>query len=176
MATALSQNRWMSAEEYLRTSYRPDCDYVDGHIEERSLGEKEHARLQVFLAFLLFSRREEWGVEVFTELRTKVASSRFRVPDLLVLRSGVHFENVLESPPYIAIEILSPEDRLSRIQDRIDDYLNFGVEHVWIFDPQRREAWRATRDGLFRATGELTVPSTPICIALNTVFAELDRP
>ena len=32
-------------EEYLATSYRPDCDYVDGEIEERNLGEKEHSIL-----------------------------------------------------------------------------------------------------------------------------------
>ncbi len=25
--------------EYLRTSYSPDCDYVDGEVQERNLGE-----------------------------------------------------------------------------------------------------------------------------------------
>ena len=33
----------ISTSEYLRTSYRPDCDYVDGVIEERNLGELDHA-------------------------------------------------------------------------------------------------------------------------------------
>jgi hypothetical protein len=28
----------LSLEEYLRTSYHPDCDFVDGHLEERNLG------------------------------------------------------------------------------------------------------------------------------------------
>jgi hypothetical protein len=36
----------ISIREYLSTSYRPDCDYVNGIIEERNLGEYDHARLQ----------------------------------------------------------------------------------------------------------------------------------
>ncbi len=29
----------VSVDEYLRTSYRPDCDYVDGILVERNVGE-----------------------------------------------------------------------------------------------------------------------------------------
>jgi len=36
----------ISVQEYLATSYRPDCDYVDGRVEERNLGEYNHAKLQ----------------------------------------------------------------------------------------------------------------------------------
>ena len=34
----------ISVEQYLATSYRPDCDYVDGRIEERNLGKLDHSR------------------------------------------------------------------------------------------------------------------------------------
>ena len=36
----------VSLEEYLKTSYEPDCDYVDGVLEERNLGEWNHGDLQ----------------------------------------------------------------------------------------------------------------------------------
>jgi Uma2 family endonuclease len=76
----------------------------------------------------------------------------------------------------IVIEILSPEDRLSRFQDRIDDYLAFGVENIWIIDPDRREAYTANASGLHPVrTNELTVPDTPIRVVLSDLFAELDR-
>jgi Uma2 family endonuclease len=105
-----------------------------------------------------------------------VSRSHFRVPDLSVLRAGAPKEQILTHPPLIVIEILSPEDRLSRFQDRIDDYLAFGVEHIWIVDPQRRAAWTATRAGLQLAqTGELVVPETPIRVVLSELFAELDK-
>ena len=35
-----------SVEDYLRTSYSPDRDYVDGELVERNLGEFEHSSAQ----------------------------------------------------------------------------------------------------------------------------------
>ena len=29
---------------YLKTSYRPDCDYVDGELEDRNSGEKDQSK------------------------------------------------------------------------------------------------------------------------------------
>ena len=176
MATMPIDDGFVSVREYLRTSYSPDCEYVDGRIEERNLGEKEHSILQLYFAFLFRLNRAAWGVEVYPVLRTQVAKTRFRIPDVLVVRAGVRFENILDQPPLIAIEILSPEDRLSRMQEKIDDYLAFGAEHIWIFDPGRRVAWSADRGGLHPVLEEeLTVPGTPIRVVLGEVFAELDR-
>jgi Uma2 family endonuclease len=176
MATLPIDDGFISIREYLRTSYSPDCEYVDGRIVERNVGEKGHSILQLFLSFLFRLNRDAWGVEVYPELRTHVALRRFRIPDVLVTRAGVRFESVLDSPPLIAIEILSPDDRLGDLQEKIDEYIAFGVEHIWIFDPQRRSAWRADRHGLHPVTeGELTVAGTPIRVVLGEVFAELDR-
>jgi hypothetical protein len=36
----------ISVQEYLKTVYRPDCDYVDGVVEERNLGERDHSWIQ----------------------------------------------------------------------------------------------------------------------------------
>src|SRR6185295_19323690 len=36
----------ISVEEYLSSVYDPDMDYVDGELEDRSVGEKDHAKLQ----------------------------------------------------------------------------------------------------------------------------------
>ena len=36
----------VSLEEYLATSYHPDCDYVDGMLTERNVGQKDHSKLQ----------------------------------------------------------------------------------------------------------------------------------
>lgn len=176
MATMPIDDGFISVREYLRTSYSPDCEYVDGRIEERHVGEKGHSILQTFLAFLFRLHRKEWGIEVFAELRTHVARTRFRIPDVLVTRSRVRFEHVLESPPLIAIEVLSPDDRLSDLQEKIAEYVAFGVEHIWIFDPERRIVWTADGAGLHRVEGDvLTVPGTPIRVVLGEVFAELDQ-
>jgi hypothetical protein len=46
-------------EEYLRTTYRPDCDYIDGEVKERNLGETPHATVQSLLAAIFLNRRQE---------------------------------------------------------------------------------------------------------------------
>jgi len=170
------RSAFVSVREYLATSYRPDCDYVDGRIEERNEGEYEHGFLQALLAQLFLNNGRAWGIRAVTDVRVQIKPSNFRVPDVLVLRLDAPKERILTHPPLLVIEILSPEDRLVRFQDRIDDYLEFGIENVWIIDPERRTARRATRTGLHIVkTGELTVPNTPIRVVLSELFAELDR-
>ena len=120
--------------------------------------------------------RDTWGVLAVTEVRTQVKRTRFRCPDVSVLRADSAREQIITHPQLIAIEILSPEDRLSRMQTKIDDYIEFGVEHVWVIDPETRKAWTADRTGLHLVQdGEFSVPGTPIRVVLSEMFAELDR-
>jgi hypothetical protein len=41
----------VSVREYLSTAYYPDVDYVDGQLEDRNVGEKEHGELLMRIAF-----------------------------------------------------------------------------------------------------------------------------
>jgi Uma2 family endonuclease len=72
--------------ECLSTSYEPDCDYVDGEIQERNLGEQDHSDLQTRIAVLLSASPNLASIRVNTELRVQVKSTRFRVPDVCVRR------------------------------------------------------------------------------------------
>ena len=166
----------VSVEEYLHTVYEPECDFVDGQLEERNVGEYDHSLLQTVLAHIFMLHRKEWGVQPYTELRTQVKLTRFRCPDVLVLRADAPREQILTHPPLIAIEILSPEDRLSRFRVKIDDYVAFGIENIWIIDPETRSAMTADRFGMHPVeSGELIVPETPIRVDLKEIFAEMDR-
>jgi len=133
----------VSLEEYLTSVYQPDCDYVDGQLEERNLGERTHSKLQMRIGAYLLARYETLGTEVYPELRVQVKPTRFRVPDLCVTL-GDPSEEILTRPPFLCIEILSPEDRMSRIETRINDYLEMGVRYVWVLDPQTKQAFTAT--------------------------------
>ncbi len=176
MATLPNTEEPWTVREYLRTSWSPDREFVDGRIEERNLGEKEHSIIQRYLTVLFAIKRAEWGVEVFPELRTQTQARRFRVPDVLVTRTGDKFEHYVTEPPLIAIEILSPEDTIRAMQAKAGEYRSFGVEHIWIIDPEPRIAYRYTAAGLEEVLdGALTVPKTQIRLVLSEMFAELDR-
>lgn len=133
----------ISVEEYLTTSYRPDCDYVDGQVVERNLGEYDHSRLQTAAAAYFWVRRKEWGIDVVVEQRVQVKPRRFRIPDVCVILGRAE-DQIFTKPPFLCIEILSAEDRLSRVEERIDDYLAMGVPYVWLLDPRTRRAYAAT--------------------------------
>ncbi len=127
----------MSVEEYLVTSFEDgDCEYLDGEIVEKNMGEVDHGSVQLLIGLWLGNRRREFGVWPMTETRTRVTPTRYRVPDVVVVRGGKPTSRVITEPPLLVIEILSPEDRVSRMEPKIDDYLRFGVEYIWVIDPQ----------------------------------------
>ena len=163
----------ISVEEYLHTAYHPDCEYLDGLVLERNMGESDHAGLQGLLVAWLLGRRKQLGIHVFPELRVQTAARRYRVPDIAVTTHRVA-GRILTQPPLLCIEILSPEDRASRIEEKIDEYLRFGVSTVWIIDVRRRRAWSYTREGRREATSLLTVAEPKIELPLTELFSELD--
>ena len=135
----------ISVEEYLATSYRPDCDYVDGRIEERNLGEFDHSSVQTAIAVYFGSRRKQLGITVVVEQRVQVSPTRFRIPDVCVV-VGKTTEQIFRTPPFLCIEVLSPEDRMERVRVRIQDYLKMGVRYVWVLSPSTKIAYVATAE------------------------------
>jgi Uma2 family endonuclease len=176
MATQPAFDHPISVDEYLSTVFEHDCEYVDGVIEQRDLGEFEHSFLQLFLGSIFVAHRAEWSIVAISEQRIQILPSRFRIPDLAVLRSGTPRERILTRAPLLVIEIQSPEDTLRRTTTKVAEYLAFGIENVWVIDPYARVAYRGTGNGLeLVSSGELTVPGTPIRIVLDELFAELDK-
>src|SRR5947209_20481712 len=100
----------ISLEEYLANVYDPDCEYLDGELLERNVGESDHAGLQGLLTAWLVGLRQTLHIHVFPELRVQVAPARYRVPDLTVTTQKIRGP-VLNEPPFLCIEVLSPEDR-----------------------------------------------------------------
>jgi Uma2 family endonuclease len=133
----------MSVEEYRHTSFDgPDREYVDGEAVERNLGELPHARVQAELVHRLRSLATTHGLQVLAEIRIQTAATRFRVADVAVWRPGPIGQRIPSVPPFLVVEILSAEDRLVRLQPKIQEYLAHGVAWVWVIDPDERRALR----------------------------------
>ena len=125
----------VSVEQYLKSSYEPDAEYVDGVIEERPMGENQHSAWQMALTVYFGSRAREWGIRVRPELRTKTSERHYRVPDVAILDANAPQDPIALVPPVAAFEILSPEDRLSRLLVRLADLESMGVPALYIIDP-----------------------------------------
>jgi len=160
--------------EYLKTSYRPDCDYVDGRLEERNVGEHDHAALQAALILWFGQRQQEWNIEVLPEQRMQISAARFRVPDVCLVSLSQPVEQILTKPPLACIEILSPEDTMRRMQERIEDYRKFGVRNIWVLDPGAKKGYDCGTSGWLEAT-EFQIAGTPIRLVLAEVFARMRR-
>jgi Uma2 family endonuclease len=158
MATQLR----ISLQEYLETPYRPDREYVDGEVRERNVGKWEHARLQFLLGSWFADRESQWQIMTSTAQRTRVASSRVRVPDLVIVKAGSQ-PDVIQAPPVLIVEILSPDDTYSDLEERVADYRNMGVAAIWAIDPRTRSGRMCIGDE-WNPARRLDVPGTPIFV------------
>ena len=129
-----------------------------------------HSRLQALLLKRLapYEDKDKQGIWAVPEQRVQVKASRFRVADVCVVRGNLG-EQVLTNPPPVT---LRGDPVMSSVQERIDDYVAFGTENVWIFDPRRKKAYRADDRGVHEAVdGVLEASGVPICIDLSLLWS-----
>jgi Uma2 family endonuclease len=167
---------FVSVEEYLASDPEPDVDYVDGVLEERNLGEADHADLQGELTTIFRTRRGEWGIKTFPELRVQVAPTRYRIPDVCVMPKSWERTQIVREAPLLCLEVKSPSYTLKREMTRAQDYLRMGVAEVWIFDPESRKAYVLRGDEVTeQRDGVLKLAGTAIELDIATLFGVLDE-
>ena len=159
-------------EEYLRTYYDPDMEYVDGQLVERHVGEIRHSRLQTLIVLLLGGREDERGFRAYTELRIQISNDppRYRIPDICLKALPHEMTPVLVGPDLV-IEILSPDDEPGDLLAKLADYVGAGIPYIWIVDPYKRTV-AALENGMHRKIAGLVL-ETPLVGTVD--FAELFR-
>jgi len=116
----------VSVEEYLRTSFPGiDREYREGIIVERSRPDYLHGKTQALLIALFMALRKKLSLFPCAEIRMMPRVGRFLIPDVAVF----HLKEpdlVPATLPLIAIEILSPDDRLSEVRDKLEEIQGVG--------------------------------------------------
>jgi Uma2 family endonuclease len=161
----------MTVEEYLSTSYEDgDLEYVDGEVLERNWGEIDHSDVQG-AALTYLHARFKGLLWVGFGVRVQVKPTRIRVPDVTVVLGVKPSGRIITVPPFIVIEVLSAEDRADLMQTKIADYLEFGVIHVWVLDPETKTAVAYTREGVTPVSeGSLRTADPEIELPLSELF------
>jgi len=136
----------LPVEEYLRTSF-PDLDkeYRDGELVERSLPDYLHSKTQGLLIVLLSALRKAFPVFVCPELRLRLRPGLYRIPDVSVFYPTEPQGRVPDTPPLVAVEVLSLDDKMTKVREKLAEYSAWGITHVWLVDPhsKRMYIWNA---------------------------------
>ena len=126
---------FVTVEEYLRSSFEPDAEYVDGEIEERIVGEYDHSAWQRAIVFWFQQQAKTGQIRVCPELRVQVSPTCFLVPDVTLLDRNQPIEQIVTHPPVAVFEILSPADTLKRVMNKCGMYERMGIRTILVIDP-----------------------------------------
>ncbi len=164
---------FVPVEVYLRSSYEPDAEYVDGEVEERSAGEFDHSSWQAATLYWFAQHACVWNVRGLPSLRLKVAPTRYRVPDVTVLDRSRPIEQIITYPPVAVFEVLSPEDTMTRMMRKLNDYSTMGIPQIWVIDPKGSKSWRF-ENGRLNPSSTFGVPGERIHFSISEIEKLLD--
>ena len=159
----------LPVEEYLRTAY-PDLDkeYRDGQLVERSLPDNLHSKTQGLLIAFFVALRKAFPLFTRPELRLKLRAGRYLIPDVAVFHPIEPLERVPETPPLVVIEVLSLDDKMTALRQKLEEYRAWGVSHVWLVDPHAKRLY--TCDAGLTEVPTLTIPELGIEVTPADIF------
>ena len=182
----------LTAAEFLALPAEGPSDLVRGEVRRMTRGSWAHAKVsgRVFLTLSAHVEPRALG-ECFGDnagFRLTIPGDEtdtVRSPDAAFVRAdrvppdGIPFGWVPFAPD-LAVEVLSPSDRASELQEKLDDYLAAGTTAVWVIDPARRTVEVHTADGRVRRLRDGdTLDGAPVLpdllVAVADLFAGLAR-
>lgn len=136
-------------------------------------GDFDHSSCQVALLFYFFQRGRELGTQALPSLRTRTAADRFRVPDVTLLSRAAPREQIITHPPLAVFEILSPEDLMSRMREKLADYERMGIGAIWLIEP-KKQVYYHYRAGQLTPDAVFSLPGTPFTVPFAEIAALAD--
>jgi Uma2 family endonuclease len=159
MSTANVHTKRLTAEEFCAFVHQPKnrnkwFELVRGEVIELPPPQKPHGFVTVNIGRILGNYTFKIGRYYVLGNDSGVILERdpdmVRGPDVAVYADAEHYEDLHpiygETPPLLAIEVLSPNDKAHRVMAKITDYLRNGVAVVWVADPELRSVTVYTKD------------------------------
>jgi Uma2 family endonuclease len=164
----------IGVEEYLALVFpdRPEPDYVDGEVVKRSLPTPIHGQIQLLLGVLFAGLSKRVRLVAMSELRARIEPRLFRVIDVAVYLDVRPEGRFATTPAFIAVEIVSPDDRYSELTQRLEDYRRWGVPHIWLVDPLLKRLYAYSEAGLLQHAG-LRLPEFDFEISSQDIFRDV---
>lgn len=157
----------LTVDQYLKMHFEDtEPEFVRGELIERSMPNLMHGRLRHLLSVYLHG-----AGFCASEVRMLLASDVVRIPDLALFHSRPQ-EPVPVMPPFLVVEITSPDDRHEELLRKLDQYRDWGVEHIWIVQPELKKLHIYDARGLTEVS---RFELADLRIGSDELFAEASR-
>ncbi len=156
----------VALEEYLATHFEHDAEWVDGEVIQRPMPTMSHAETQGRLFELTPRQFGGSPVRRGVELRVNTGD-RYRVIDFAAY-AGDWPGDVPTTPPLIAAEVLSEDESMSKLVDKLEEYRTWGVRHCWVLDPIHRQLY--FYDNALRPATVLSAPEIGLEIGAAAIW------
>ena len=162
---AMTTTKLMTVEELLaipREDYRGyRCELIRGELTKTMSAGFAHGAQAVNIIVNLgaYVARHSLGrvVTAETTFLLETAPDHARIPDVGFVRqervsSLDEMTGAFRGAPDIAVEVISPTDRLTRVADKVQDWLEHGTRMVVVVNPRNRTVQVHTPDGVVELT------------------------
>ena len=131
----------MTAEQLPESAGDRRTELVRGELVEMSPVGGPHGRIVIRLGSRLdsfVSQRKLGAVATEFGVILRRKPDTVRAPDLCFIAAGrtIPRRGFFQGAPDLAVEVVSPEDRASELQEKVREYLAAGSRLVWLVDPQ----------------------------------------
>lgn len=159
----------ITPEQYLATQFEREPELVRGEIAERPLPTFQHGNLQLRLGSRLMALQQSYPVFTGVEVRVRIGPDLYRIPDISMW-AGEEPATVPASPPFLIVEISSPDDRLDAMLQKLEEYRVWGVPHIWLIEPELKRI-HVYDGGSLREVSSLELPQFGFVVSAQQVFA-----
>ena len=137
----------MESEIEEKPLFEAGCEFVDGVWLERNMGTKvSHISSQLRGKVFVHNEQRRLGFLVDSEsgfLYPALANGRRRHPDTAFFRNdqvpgGELPDGWADYPAALVVEVVSPHNTADQVEQKIGEWLDGGVERVWVVYPVSR--------------------------------------
>ena len=165
------RSAWKNTSTWYSTT-APNRITLTGRSSKEPCQHQFTAKFKCCLASLFAPLLTAFRSSLLSELRVRIEPQLFRVVDLAVYRDSRPEGRYGTNPAFVAIEIVSPDDRHSELTERLEDYRRWGVPHVWLVDPQLKRVYEYTEAGLLQFPA-LRLPEFDFEISAQELFKDV---
>ena len=157
----------VTPEQYLAMHFEREPELVHGELVERSLPTFPHGNLQLEMGSRLRALQSSHQVFTGVEVRVRLAADLIRIPDIALWTELP--EKMPTVPPLLVVEVSSPDDRLHDLLQRFEDFRAWGVQHMWLVEPELKKLYVYDR-GSLTDVAQLELPEFDFAVTVSDLF------